>query len=284
MLYRTNFQSRALEEGFLREGVPYKLLGTRFFERREVKDALAWMRLAIDPSREADKVRAAGAPPRGIGKVTLAKLATGAREALKPGERVKVEAFERIIAHLAAFAEEATPSEFVKAVIEKSGMQEKLGQGDEAERERFENVVELSAVAARHDATPGKGGIAGFLAEAALASDQDELDQGKKNGVALMTVHAAKGLEFDTVFVAGMEEGLFPHAGMGRNEDRDEEEERRLFYVAMTRPKRRLILTFAKIRTLYGESYLTEPSSYLRDIDPSLMVYDEAEYEAIIEA
>jgi DNA helicase II / ATP-dependent DNA helicase PcrA len=289
VLFRTNFQSRALEEGFLREGVPYKLLGTRFFERKEVKDALAWMRLAIDPTREADKIRATGAPPRGIGKVTLAKLAAGQREALKPAESAKVAAFERVIEELAAAAETLLPSEFVKLVIEKSGMREKLfDEGDEGDRERFENVVELAAVAVRHDGMRGKEGIAAFLAESALAGDQDDLDRpardgGEKRGVALMTVHAAKGLEFETVFVAGLEEGLFPHAGMGGNEDRDEEEERRLFYVAITRAKRRLFLTFARMRTLYGEAYLTEPSSFLQDIDPALMTYDTSDGEAIIE-
>ena len=290
VLYRTNFQSRALEEGFLREGVPYKLLGTRFFERKEVKDALAWMRLAVDPTREADKVRAAGSPPRGIGKVTLAKLAAGQREALKPGESAKVAAFEAVIEELSRAAESLAPSEFVKLVIEKSGMHRTLfEEGGEAERERYENIVELAAVATRHDGSPGKEGVAAFIAEAALASDQDELDQGVKRGVTLMTVHAAKGLEFDTVFVAGMEEGLFPHAGPpaggGRNnEERDEEEERRLFYVAMTRAKRRLILTFARVRTLYGESYLTLPSSFLQDIDPALVAYSDANDEEIIEA
>ncbi|HEY4522898.1 MAG TPA: 3'-5' exonuclease, partial [Candidatus Paceibacterota bacterium] len=284
VLYRTNFQSRALEEGFLAEGVPYKLLGTRFFERKEVKDALAWMRLALDPSREADKVRAAASPPRGIGKVTLAKLAAGQRAALKPAESAKVAAFESLISELAAAAESLIPSEFVKLVIEKSGMRQALfEEGNEAERERFENVVELATVATRHDGAPGKEGITAFLAESALAGDQDALDQGT-TGVALMTVHAAKGLEFDTVFVTGMEEGLFPHAGMGGGEDRDEEEERRLFYVAMTRAKRRLILTFARVRTLYGEMYLTEPSSFLADIDPALMTYDESDGEAVIEA
>ena len=285
VLFRTNFQSRALEEGFLRAGIPYKLLGTRFFERKEVKDALAWMRLAIAPSRQADKVRAAGAPTRGIGKVTLAKLAVGARETLKAGERAKVFAFEEVISDLAQAAQILTPSEFVKLVIEKSGMRRVLfDEGGEAELERFENVVELATVATRHDSTPGKEGIAAFLAEAALASDQDELDRGETSGVALMTVHAAKGLEFDTVFVAGMEEGLFPHAGMGTNEERDEEEERRLFYVAMTRARHRLILTLARIRTLYGEAYLSEPSSFLVDIDPALRAYDDGHAEDIIEA
>ncbi len=285
ILFRTNFQSRALEEGLLRAGVPYKLLGTHFFARKEVKDALAWMRLAMDPSREADKMRAASAPPRGIGKVTLGKLVAGQRTALRSGESAKVEAFEQIVAELSVATDALVPSEFVKLVVEKSGMRRVLlDEGSEEDRERFENVEELASVAARYDTAPGKENIAAFLAEAALASDQDEMDQGEKTGVMLMTVHAAKGLEFGTVFVSGMEEGLFPHQGMGGDNDRDEEEERRLFYVAMTRAKERLILTLARIRKIYGTDYASEPSSFIADIDGSSMVYDETDGEEIIEA
>ena len=282
ILYRTNFQSRALEEGLLRAGVPYKLIGTRFFARKEVKDALAWMRLALDPSREVDKLRAAASPSRGIGKVTLGKLADGGRAALRAGELLKIKEFERVIDELSVAAERLAPSEFVKLVIEKSGMKKKLfDEGSEEDRERFENIEELASVAARHDHIPGKEGIALFIAESALASDQDELDQGGKTGVTLMTVHAAKGLEFETVFVSGMEEGLFPHANMGEK-NRDEEEERRLFYVAMTRAKERLFLTLARIRKIYGSDTLAAPSSFLADIDGHLMLYDETDGEEII--
>ena len=278
ILFRTNFQSRALEEGLLRAGVPYKLLGTRFFGRKEVKDALAWMRLAMDPSREVDKLRAAAAPPRGLGAVTLGKLAAGQRDQLRASDLAKVEKFEQTIDELALAADELVPSEFVKLVIEKSGMRRALvEEGSEEDRERFENVEELASVAARHDSVPGKEGIALFLAEAALASDQDELDQGEKTGVTLMTVHAAKGLEFDTVFVAGMEEGLFPHQGMGADTNRDEEEERRLFYVAMTRAKSRLCLTLSRVRKIYGSDTYAEPSSFLADIDSGLVLYDETD-------
>ncbi|MDD2657476.1 MAG: UvrD-helicase domain-containing protein [Candidatus Pacebacteria bacterium] len=286
ILFRTNFQSRALEEGLLHAGVPYKLLGTHFFARKEVKDALAWVRLAMDPSREVDKLRAAAAPSRGLGKITLGKLAAGDRAALRAGELVKVEAFERVIGELSLATDTLVPSEFVKLVIEKSGLRRVLfDEGSAEDRERFENVEELASVAARYDATAGKGGIAAFLAEAALASDQDEIDhpstrsgQGEeKKGVMLMTVHAAKGLEFSTVFVSGMEEGLFPHQGMGNDTDRDEEEERRLFYVAMTRAKERLYLTLARVRKIYGSDYASEPSSFLADIDGSLLLYDETE-------
>lgn len=286
VLYRTNFQSRALEEGFLHAGVPYKLLGTCFFERSEVKDVLTWMRLAMNPSREADKVRAAASPPRGLGRVTLAKLATGGHAALRGGELAKVEAFEKLIAELARSAETLVPSEFVKLVIEKSGMRRALAdEGSEEDRERFENIEELASVAARHDSLPGKDGIALFLAESALASDQDEIDVGSKTGVTLMTVHAAKGLEFNTVFVSGMEEGLFPHENVGGDYsgDRDEEEERRLFYVAVTRAKTRLYLTLARIRKIYGSDTFSAPSSFLADLDSSHVVYDEGD-EEIIEA
>jgi len=285
ILFRTNFQSRALEEGLLRTGVPYKLLGTHFFARKEVKDALAWMRLAMDPSREADKMRAVSSPSRGIGKVTLGKLVAGDRSTLRSGELSKVETFEKIIAELSAATDVLIPSEFVKLVVEKSGMRRALyDEGNADDRERFENVEELASVAARYDTAPGKGSIAAFLAEAALASDQDEIDQGEKTGVMLMTVHAAKGLEFGTVFVAGMEEGLFPHQGMGGENDRDEEEERRLFYVAMTRAKERLFLTLARVRKIYGNDFASEPSSFLTDIDGGLLLYDETGGTDIIEA
>ncbi|OGG76576.1 hypothetical protein A2950_00375 [Candidatus Kaiserbacteria bacterium RIFCSPLOWO2_01_FULL_55_19] len=285
ILFRTNFQSRALEEGLLRIGVPYKLLGTHFFARKEVRDALSWMRLAMDPSREADKLRAASSPPRGLGKITLGKLVAGQRAMLRAGELAKIEAFEQVIRELSTATESLIPSAFVKLVILKSGMYRALvEEGSEEDRERFENVEELASVAARYDAVVGKEGIAAFLAETALASDQDEMDRDEKTGVTLMTVHAAKGLEFNTVFVSGMEEGLFPHQGMGGDNDRDEEEERRLFYVAMTRAKERLILTLARVRKIYGSDFASEPSSFLADIDGSLVVYDETDGEEIIEA
>lgn len=294
VLFRTNFQSRALEEGFLRAGVPYRLLGTHFFARKEVKDVLAWLRLTLDPSRAADRVRAAGAPSRGLGKITLAKLATLGAAGLRGAERARVEAFGRLVAELSQAAETLAPSEFVKLVIEKSGMRRALyEEGSAEDRERFENVEELATVAARHDAVPGREGIAAFLTEAALASDQDEMDlpAGRQVGrgkasVTLMTVHAAKGLEFNTVFVSGLEEGLFPHEDVGGRpggHERDEEEERRLFYVAITRAKSRLYLTLARVRKLYGADYLSEPSSFLADLSGDI-VYDESNGEEIIEA
>lgn len=278
VLFRTNFQSRTLEEHFLHAGVPYKLLGTRFYDRKEVKDVLSWVRLALDPARESDRMRAVQTPSRGIGKVTLGKLAGGKRDELRPGEKAKVQAFEEIVYGLNAFLPGTTPSVFVRTVIKRSGMEDLYAKGGEDDQERLENIKELATLATRYDYMTGEEGVAAFLADAALAGDQDELDRpdGKnKRGVTLMTVHAAKGLEFDTVFVTGLEEGLFPHEGMN-DEDRDEEEERRLFYVAMTRAKRSLILTMARVRRIYGTDYLQEPSQFLHDIDPSLMTHSNA--------
>lgn len=290
VLYRTNAQSRALEEAFLHASVPYRLLGTRFYDRKEVKDVLAWVRLALDPSRESDRMRAVQAPSRGIGKVTLGKILAGKRDELRAADRAKVDAFENVVKGLSEMAQTATPSAFVKFVIQNSGLESALLKEGEEGQERLENARELGALASRYDATPGLEGISAFLSDVALAGDQDEMDRprdAKKPGVTLMTVHAAKGLEFDVVFVTGMEEGLFPHEGMAEDEDRDEEEERRLFYVAITRARKRLILTLARIRRIYGTDYLSEPSQFLRDIDPLLIDYDEAdEYgaENVIEA
>ncbi len=282
VLYRTNFQSRSLEEAFLQAGVQYRLLGTHFYERKEVKDVLAWVRLALEPTRESDRIRAVQAPPRGIGKVTLGKMVAGKRELLRPSEVAKIQAFERVVTRLQDALETFTPSRFVQLVITESGLEEALKKGGEDDLERLENARELATLASRHDHLIGREGVSAFLADAALAGDQDELDRKKEaKGVTLMTVHAAKGLEFDTVFVAGLEEGLFPHEGMSE-EERDEEEERRLFYVAITRARKELYLSCARVRRIFGTDYLQEPSSFLQDIDQSLMVYAEPTQEPTI--
>ncbi len=276
VLFRTNFQSRALEEAFLAEGIPYKVLGTRFLDRKEVKDVLAWVRLALDPEREVDRIRAVQAPTRGIGKVTLGKLIDGRRDQLKPSETTKVAAFEAIVNELNELSKSTVPSEFVRLVIERSGMAAALQKGGEEDVERLENAKELATLASRYDGMPGEEGIAAFLAESALAGDQDELDAPGTTGTTLMTVHAAKGLEFDTVFVTGMEEGLFPHEAR-EGEKRDEEEERRLFYVAVTRAKRRLNLSLAVVRRIYGTDFAADPSSFIADIDEGLVTLTEGD-------
>lgn len=286
VLYRTNFQSRLLEEAFLRAGIPYTLLGTKFLERREVKDVIAWVRLALDPSREADSVRAIQSPSRGIGKVSIAKMAVGNTEGLSKSIREKIESFQKTVMELHEKSVDLPASDFVRLVIQRSGMETALSSEGEEGGERLDNVRELVTLASRYDSEPGRGGISAFLAETALAGDQDEMDRPRtrdqKSGVMLMTVHAAKGLEFDTVYVSGLEEGLFPHEGMGTEEERDEEEERRLFYVAMTRARKNLVLTLARVRRVYGADFMNEPSSFIADIDASLLVVEYGSNEPTI--
>jgi DNA helicase-2/ATP-dependent DNA helicase PcrA len=216
-------------------------------------------------------------------------MASGKLEGLAPAVRAKVDAFECLIQTLHEESKTAAPSAFVRRVIQLSGLEDALAKGGEDDQERLENAKELATLASRYDASPGEEGINAFLTDTALAGDQDELDRPQSNekntgGVTLMTVHAAKGLEFDVVFVSGLEEGLFPHEGMNQEEERDEEEERRLFYVAMTRAKHHLILSMARVRRIYGTDYLSEPSSFLHDIDPGLMSvhYGEEEHEEVI--
>jgi DNA helicase-2/ATP-dependent DNA helicase PcrA len=285
VLYRTNFQSRALEEALLDRGIPYRLIGTRFYDRKEVKDVLSWVRLALDPSRENDKMRAVQSPPRGIGKVTLGKLLAGKTEELRASDKLKIASFDKILEDLNECAQTQKASEFIKTVIEKSTMKDALvKEGDEG-LERLGNIEELATLASRYDQVPGLDGISAFLADVSLAQDQDALDHPDKSkqesaeAVSLMTVHAAKGLEFEVVFVSGMEAGLFPHEGMGGEDDatRDDEEERRLFYVAMTRAKKKLYLTLARVRRIYGTDYLQDVSEFVSDINVRHTEFSEAD-------
>lgn len=281
VLYRTNFQSRALEDAFLGAGVPYQVLGVRFYERKEVKDVLSYLRLAKNESATPDLVRIINTPARGIGKTTLLHVLNNTNEALSPAARQKVEKFFTLMEDIRKVVNEKPASEAVRYTIEKSGIKEALDDGTEDGKERFENVQELVSLAANYDALPHGEGIEKLLEEASLMSDQDELSEVKK-GVKLMTVHAAKGLEFTSVFITGLEEGLFPH---GRDDAEDEEEERRLFYVAITRAHERLFLSLAQTRRLYGTLQITEPSSFLSDIGSSLIVFGDTHHdEEIIEA
>lgn len=264
VLYRANFQSRVLEEAFLSLRVPYQVIGTRFFERREVKDVLSYIRAAMNPESLTDTMRIINVPARGIGKTTTLKIAAGKEHELPPGTRAKIADFRRILENIRKTIIEKKPSEAVKFVIQTAGFEALLRKGGEEEKERLENMRELASLAARFDATPGEEGMVRFLEEAALAADQDEItDDGK--AVRLMTIHAAKGLEFSHVFITGMEEGLFPHDRA--DGEGDPEEERRLFYVALTRAKKKLYLSMAGSRTLYGNRSYTVPSSFLGDID-----------------
>jgi DNA helicase II / ATP-dependent DNA helicase PcrA len=278
ILYRANFQSRALEDAFLGAGIPYKVLGTRFFDRAEVKDTLAYIRAALNDTSHEDIRRIINTPARGIGKVTVDRLFATGREGLVGATREKVESFFRILTGIRAFSESHTVSETIIYTLEHSGIATALGGANEEDRERLENTKELVSLAATRYDTLEEDGVFRLLEDAALATDQDEMDQRTeqtKVGVTLMTVHAAKGLEFSEVFVTGLEDTLFPHERAGVSEARaDDEEERRLYYVALTRAKHKLYLSYAHVRTVFGQRTPRTPSQFILDINEKYLASD----------
>lgn len=269
VLYRENFQSRALEEAMLHNDVPYRVLGTRFFQRKEVKDILSYLRAAQNDKARGDLARAASTPPRGIGEKTIEKMAAKADAQLAPALRKKVADFREQLGKIRHAIAMLAASEAIAVAIQVSGM-ESLYKDSEEGTERLANLGELINFAVRYDDEQCPAGIERLLEEAALQSDQDQLED-RSDAVSLMTVHASKGLEFNAVFVSGMEQGLFPseRAAMDAN-SRDPEEERRLFYVAITRARERLFLSYARTRLKYGTREYAFGSEFLDDIDPRL--------------
>ncbi|OGG88591.1 hypothetical protein A2592_00355 [Candidatus Kaiserbacteria bacterium RIFOXYD1_FULL_42_15] len=267
VLYRTNFQSRVLEEAFLDYGVPYQLLGTKFFERKEVKDVLSYLRLALNPGSTADLARVINEPARGIGKITMLKVMEGKRGELKGVILEKVARFDQIMIDIADTARTKPIMDTVKFIIARTGIETELKKsGTEDDLSRLENLRELVTLAARYSELDPEDAVEALLENAALQSDQDELkDKEEQDAVRLMTVHSAKGLEFPDVFISGLEEGLFPHERLDDAET-DHEEERRLFYVALTRAGKKLFLSYAHMRTIYGSQRINAPSSFLNDI------------------
>lgn len=269
VLFRTNFQSRALEEAFLHENIPYQMLGTRFFERKEIKDALSYIKLAWNPESLADLKRVINEPKRGIGKVALAKIAVGQEGALSGTTQKNYIAFKHLLRNIREQATTKHVAEIVQYVIKESGLLKQYEEGSSDDIERAFNLKELVTYATRYDDYLGEEGMQKFLDETALLSDQDNLEK-KKEGVRLMTVHASKGLEFNTVFIAGLEQGLFPLADETDTKE-EREEERRLFYVAATRAMERLILSYAYTRRMYGQIEWKTPSEFINDIPPQLI-------------
>lgn len=268
VLYRTNFQSRALEEAFLNFEVPYQLLGTKFFERKEVKDVLSFLRLALNPDSTGDLARIINTPTRGIGKVTLLKIMEGRKDELNGATAEKVNRFYTMMQDITDTAKTEKISATIRFIIKRTGLETEFKKsGTEEDLSRLENLQELVSIATRYDELDPESGVEALLENAALQSDQDELKKKEeRDAVRLMTVHAAKGLEFPYVFITGMEEGLFPHE---RLDDKgvDHEEERRLFYVALTRAEKKVFLTYAHMRTIFGTQQVNVPSSFLNDID-----------------
>jgi len=304
VLYRTNAQSRAIEDGLTREGLPYKMVGgVRFYERKEIKDTLAYLRLIINPHDDVSLRRVVNVPARGIGRGVMESLeaievtaesetpllaAAGLHDGptgslwakltyalderrLPPRALASLAAFRDLLRKLAEIAARETVGETVSRVLDSTGYLEHLREDRSEESEgRVENLMELVSAAREFEQRERDASLAGFVDRLSLLSDVDE-EQGARNArIWLMTLHAAKGLEFPVVIMAGMEEGLFPHS-RSVNEEAELEEERRLCYVGMTRARRRLVLTSAARRRVYGEYTASEPSRFVREIPDELV-------------
>jgi DNA helicase-2/ATP-dependent DNA helicase PcrA len=289
VLYRTHAQSRVLEEQLRRHGIDYRIVGgVSFFQRREIKDILAYVRLVSNPAADSCFERIVNVPSRGIGKTTVDRVRAHARVAnltmldaarscshgavasVKTAARKKLAAFMSIIDGLRDVnSAGASVAELIIQTVERSGYRERLEIEDSPEsRDRLANLAELVTMASDFDdETDGKGTLVEFDERISLSSANDAAD-GRGSAVTLMTIHAAKGLEFPIVFLSGMEDGLFPslREREGSSSDRDMEEERRLAYVAMTRAKDRLILTSARMRRVWGEARMNRPSRFIDEI------------------
>ena len=278
VLYRANFQSRAIEEAFLERNVSYQILGTKFFDRKEVKDTLSFLRASLNPDSLTDISRVINVPPRGIGKATIAKIFSGNETSLTGATAKKWAEFKGMLDKIKTSAETKKPSDVIKDIIETTGLEKSfLESGTEEDMERVGNMKELATLATKYDGLEIPTGIEKLLEDASLQSDQDELEE-ENHATRLMTVHASKGLEFDAVFVVGLEQDLFPHKPMDKNGKKDDEEERRLFYVAVTRAKKKLYLCHASVRTIYGSREFAAPSEFLFDVPPEL-VHKEEKFE-----
>lgn len=298
VLYRTNAQSRAVEEAFLRLSIPYRIIGgTKFYQRKEIKDVIAYLRLISNPADSVSLERIVNEPKRNIGDATVRKWLNAAREnSMNPIEisvtkslvtghlpTAKVEAIAKFSEFILRMKEVQTRiglADFIEKVFKESGYEQMLlNEGQEGEP-RWENVKELISVATKYDDNKEDYDdvLSAFLEEVALASDVDNVDQ-NQDAVHLMTLHSAKGLEFPVVFIVGLEEGILPHS-RSLLAYSEMEEERRLMYVGLTRAKEQIFLLFTRQRTLFGSTQMNSPSRFLEDIPEKLVQkksYREAE-------
>jgi len=290
VLYRINAQSRVFEDSFMKMGIPYRIIGARrFYDRKEIKDIIAYLRVVNNPHDDISLKRIVNVPRRGIGKVTLDRAeqlaydngvsifsvlmeASGLSELAKASARIR--SFTDMLVKLRALAEYLDLIELIKAVIDESGIIRELEQEGTIEaKTRIENIREFQSVALDfvRNSEEENPGLNDFLAHVSLIADVDSMDSEQDKAV-LMTMHSAKGLEFPIVFLTGMEEGVFPsYQSIG--EESEMEEERRLCYVGITRAKERLFLTFAKSRTLFGNTTYNRQSRFIDEIPEDLLNY-----------
>jgi DNA helicase-2/ATP-dependent DNA helicase PcrA len=243
---------------------------------KKSKTLVSYIRASVNPDSLSDIKRVINEPKRGIGKVALAKIFAGAAHELTGAAGGGYRDFQNIVNDIRKVCFEKIPSESVRYAIHRSGMFTAYTNGSADERERLETMEELVTYALRYDDMPLGDGLLQMLEDISLLSEQDNIREDRP-AVRLMTVHAAKGLEFDYVFVTGLEQGLFPHAGYDQKKGKEEqEEERRLFYVAVTRARERLYLSHAYSRTIYGQQNFNAPSEFLSDIPQKLLEYAES--------
>ena len=275
VLYRTNAQSRNLEEAFLQENLPYKVIGSfYFYSRKEIKDLIAYLKLIHNDKDNVSLLRCINTPKRGIGLKTIQNIIDKAElqnisyyEAIDSGKELL---FKNIIEELKKEKDNSTLTELIDKVLDLSGMKDELISEKSLEADiRLENLEEFKSITKAFEEREGLVSLEDFLLEISLISDVEEYKE-DDNRVSLMTVHSVKGLEFDYVFVVGMEEGIFPHIN-SMYDSHELEEERRLCYVAITRAKEKLYLINARMRMLFGQTSVNPVSRFIKEIDESLM-------------
>ncbi|MBI4363729.1 MAG: UvrD-helicase domain-containing protein, partial [Candidatus Doudnabacteria bacterium] len=283
VLYRTHAQSRAIEEAMIESSIPYQIIGgLKFYERKEIKDILAYLRLLVSPNDLVGLKRVINVPPRGIGPKTFDLLKQALLEKKNKilaklfDDKPQIKTFFEILDRISSLNEQGTLLEVMRQVIKMTGYESFLRDGSEEAESRWENVQELFNVAASFASFPWKDGLTHFLEEVALMTNVDELDLNSQK-VTLMTLHQAKGLEFDTVFLIGLEEGLLPHA-RSLLESKDVAEEIRLAYVGVTRARKNLFLVYAMSRKQYGLRNMSVPSRILKAIPEELLDIYEPEF------
>ncbi len=275
ILYRTNAQSRNLEEAFLQENIPYRVVGSfYFYSRKEIKDLIAYLRLIHNPKDNVSFLRVINTPKRGIGLKTIQNIIDKAEknhisyyEAIEGGKELE---FKEKVEQLRNFSLNATLTQLIDKTLEITGLKQELESEKSLEADiRLENLEEFKSITRAFEEREGLVSLEDFLLEISLISDVEEYKE-ETNRVSLMTVHAVKGLEFNYVFLVGMEEGIFPHIN-SMMDNAELEEERRLCYVAITRAKEKLYIVNARSRMLFGQSQVNLPSRFVREIDKNLM-------------